>query len=458
MGRLFRGALGWWRGIDSPRARRVLLLILLVGGVFRVGWVAHAGVEPQFNGDPGAYLRLGINFTDGNGYTNPLVDFLNLDRAQRHEPLIAPQPASFYPPGYPVFVGSVIWVVYHTPISDDAAVPAVEYVQALLGVLTILMAFALARRVFDARVGLAAAAMVALFPNLITTTATLQLETVFVELSLAAMLVLLPAATREDPRLGRLAVAGAFMGAVVLVRPTIAILIFAFLATRIVARRPWRETAIAAAVLVGSMVAVVVPWTVRNAIALHAFVPVSTNVGATICPSRNPEATGGFDSGILARECVPKHQTGTLSQREVAANRFAIHEALHWVLAHPAGEVRMWFWRTEISYRSDASGLDEFGLAMDPRWAAVGKALSDSASFVVLGFAAIGVVVIAVRKRAAGAFLLSSAIAFALLPVILQGDPRYRVPADPLFAILAAAGVCAAIDGITRRAPTEADI
>ena len=60
------------------------------------------------------------------------------------------------------------------------------------------------------------------------------------------------------------------------------------------------------------MVVVVVPWTIRNAVELHAFVPLSTGVGPTMCPSRNPEATGGFDIG-LRRTPVPaaKDPTGT---------------------------------------------------------------------------------------------------------------------------------------------------
>lgn len=451
MSRLSERSGEWWRGIGSPRARALLLLILFVGGGLRVAWVAHAGVTPHFGGDPASYLLLGETIASGKGYTNPFTEIGNVAREAQHTPPIPRQPFSFYPPGYPAFVAAVVWVVWHTPIPDGDLVRAVGYVQAVLGVLTILLAFALARRVFGTRIGLVAAAMVALFPNLITTTATLQLETFVVAVSLAMMLVLLPAATRDDPRTARLVVCGALMGAAVLVRPTILLLLFAFVVTRVAVRRPWRETMSAVAILLGATVVVVAPWTVRNAVALHAFVPVSTNVGSTICPSRNPEATGGFDSGILGRQCVPKHLTGTPSQQDVAANAYGTHQAIHWVLAHPLQEVKMWFWRGEISYGSDASGLDEFALSMDQRWASLAKALSDGAAFVVLGFAAVGIAV-ARRRRPAGAFLLAGALAYAAVPIILQGDPRYRVPADPLLVILAAAGLCAALDGAMRAA------
>jgi hypothetical protein len=92
---------------------------------------------------------------------------------------------------------------------------------------------------------------------------------------------------------------------------------------------------------------------------------------------------------------------------------------------------------------------------MDPRWYGVAAALSDGVSYVVLGFAAIGVVVVVRRKRPDGWFLLASTVAFAVVPIILFGDPRYRVPAEPLFIILAAAGFCAALDGARSAEPTE---
>ena len=399
----------WWRGIGSPRMRCALLVVLLVGGGLRAAWVAHAGVAPRFSTDPAAYLLQGETIARGKGFTNPLVDIQNEVRKQRHERPLPRQPSSFYPPGYPVFVAAVVWAVWHTPIPDTAEVRTVGYVQVLVGVLTILLAFAIGRRVFDARVGIVAAAMVALYPNLVTTTATLQLETVFVALTLATVLVLLPVATREDTRAGRLVASGMMLGAVALVRPTIALLLVAVLATRLLMKRPWRETLAAVAVLAIAMVAVMLPWTIRNAVALHAFVPISTGVGPTLCASRNPEATGALDTGILERQCLPKHQTGSISAREVAANSYGTRQAIRWVVHHPVQELRMWFWRTELSYRSDSSGLDDFGLSMDPRWYKVATALSDTASFVVLGFAAIGVVVIATRKRPAGAFLLGSA-------------------------------------------------
>jgi hypothetical protein len=197
------------------------------------------------------------------------------------------------------------------------------------------------------------------------------------------------------------------------------------------------------------MVAVLLPWTVRNAVELHAFVPISTGIGPALCMARNPEATGALDIGVLERQCQPKRLTGSAATYDGQVNRYATGQAIHWVVHHPASEVRMWFTRTNRAYRHDTSGLDDYLAFMSPRSYRVAADGSDAASYAVLGLAALGVVIVVLRRRRPEAvFLLGSMIAFAAVPLILFGDPRYRVPAEPLFAIFAAAGTCAIVDAL----------
>ena len=98
MGRLVAGIGERWRALGSPRARRVLLVVLFFAFVFRVAWVAYAGVQPRFASDPSAYLLQGETLARGEGYVNPLVDIANVTRRAHHEPLEAASPSSFYPP------------------------------------------------------------------------------------------------------------------------------------------------------------------------------------------------------------------------------------------------------------------------------------------------------------------------------------------------------------------------
>ena len=312
-------ARSWLRGLGSRRVRFTLLVVLVVGGGVRVAWVALEAAAPPFASDPSAYLLQGVTIARGEGYTNALVDVQNEIRRQRHETPLAAEPTAFYPPGYPTFVAAVTWTVWHTPLPDRELVRTIEYLQAALGTLTILLVFLLARRVFDARVALLAAAIVAVYPNLIAMTATLQFETVFITLLLVTMLVLLPAAVGDDQGRLRLIVSGGLIGAVALVHPTIGLLIFAFLAARLTLRRPWRET----------VRDVLDPRGMHRAGDLAVDDPQRGPTArlrsdlhrrrAGVVHARNSEATGNLDLDILRRQCDPKHKSSSLPKQEVAA-------------------------------------------------------------------------------------------------------------------------------------------
>ena len=429
-----------WRALGSPRARRLLLLVLFLAFVVRVGWVAYAGVHPQFATDPSAYLLQGETLARGEGYVNPLVDIANAEHRARHEPLEPASPASFYPPGYPAFVGAVVWVVWHTPIPDHAVIRTVGVLQAVLGTISVLLTYLIARTAFGTRVGLLAAALVAFYPNLVATTATLQLETVFVFLTLLTVFVLLPVATGDHPSRARLVAGGLLTGAVALVRPTIGLVIVALLVTLLIAHVPAATLLRSVGVVVALMIVALVPWTVRNEVRLHAFVPVSTGIGPTLCVSRNSEATGKLDTGIMYRKCQPHRHFASPAALDVATSNYGIRRAVDWVIHHPFSELHMWGTRTRLAFRDDTSGLTDIREHMTHFWTDVATFVSNAASFVVLAGAAIGAIVVLRRRSRAALFVLLTAVALSTQPIILYGDPRYRVPAEPFFAMLAAAG------------------
>jgi 4-amino-4-deoxy-L-arabinose transferase-like glycosyltransferase len=398
---------------------------------------------------------LGAGLARGDGYTNPYARLDNLIRERDGlEPREVPATA-FYPPGYPAFVGSIVWVVLHSPIADDDAVLAVGFVQALVGALTVFFVFLLARRVFDARVALLAAALVACWPNLIATTATLQLETVFVALALAVAVACVPLVTADPPSTGRLVLVGALTGMVALVRPTVGLLLVAALATRVLARRPWRETLVVTAVLAGTVALVVLPWTVRNAVRMDAVVPLSTGIGPALCQSRNADATGRLDIEILEAHCAGAHSDNAAEQ-EVADNTASTRRAVRWVASHPVDEVRMWWWRAKYAYEHDSDGFSLIESDVAPSTYDRITRTADALSFVVLALGLAGIVLAFLARRRAAAFVALSTLLFAAVPIMLFGDPRYKVPATPLFAILAAFTTLRALDAWRGRTHSRA--
>ena len=208
----------------------------------RVTWVALEGATPRFASDPRGVPPAGRNHRSWRGLRQPAR------RHRKRHPEATPREAS----------GGGAGVVLSAGVSDvrcgrdvdrrgTRRFPTATWFTRSS---TCRQCWARSRfcscsslrRVFDARVALLAAAIVAVYPNLIAMTATLQFETVFITLLLATVLVLLPAAIGDDHGRVRLLVSGALIGAVALIHPTIGLLIFAFLAARLTLRRPWRET------------------------------------------------------------------------------------------------------------------------------------------------------------------------------------------------------------------------
>jgi hypothetical protein len=93
---------------------------------------------------------------------------------------------------------------------------------------------------------------------------------------------------------------GALFGALALVRPEylgVAVLVAAVVFAR-EARSDWRQSLLRAAVFLGALVVIIAPWSIRNAVALDRFVPISTGGGqvlfaGTYLPSDgDPEKAG----------------------------------------------------------------------------------------------------------------------------------------------------------------------
>ncbi|HEY4378044.1 MAG TPA: hypothetical protein VGM93_12840, partial [Acidimicrobiales bacterium] len=111
---------------------------MLVALVVRVAWVAYVGHHaPASLYDPARYIGYAHEIARGKGYTEPFTG----------------QATSYYPPGYPWFVGVLAWVQDHGPFGSFLPL-FVGYVQAVLGAATAGLAGVVGRRLVSARTGI----------------------------------------------------------------------------------------------------------------------------------------------------------------------------------------------------------------------------------------------------------------------------------------------------------------
>ncbi|MDP8958575.1 MAG: glycosyltransferase family 39 protein, partial [Actinomycetota bacterium] len=170
-------------------------------------------------------------------------------------------------PLYPLWLAGVYWIF-------GASYEVVPYVQALLGVGTVLLTYLLGRRVFGPAAGLVAATAVSVSYVMIHQSLHLLSEALFTPVLVMVAIALWDAFQR--PTAGRLVWAGLWTGVSSLVRPTLLFFAVAALVVFAVAwgrrRGPRRALVYGVAVMIA-----VAPWVIRNYATYDAIFPLQTS-------------------------------------------------------------------------------------------------------------------------------------------------------------------------------------
>jgi hypothetical protein len=426
----------------SRRARWWLVAIVAAGALLRLVWATQAE-EPVALRDPSLYLVLADHVADGDGYTygdGP-------DQGQ----------TAYYPPGYPVALGAAIWLVRLVP-GDWSAFGVAVGMNVVLSVATIGLVFALARRLAGNAVGLVAAGIWALWPNLVFHSAIVLTETLFLFLFVLLLLVALadPAVARA-PGKRRLVAIGVLFGLCVLVRPVSLVAAPAFLVL-------WWGPAVRTVVWRGALaglaaVAVMLPWAVRSTLVMDEPVALSLNLGDNLCLGHNPGASGGF--GDLGEHCFTAEglQRPESETRRQSEN---IERTLDYIRDEPATTLRRTVTKARITLEDDADGLDvaeDFGarpiVAEGTRDA---LELAANGFYAVVAVAGLAGAVILVRRSdpgRRGLFLVVVGLVQLASPLATFGDPRFKMPLYPTLAVGAAVALVAAAGRMRGRRAAE---
>jgi 4-amino-4-deoxy-L-arabinose transferase-like glycosyltransferase len=347
---------------------------------------------------------------------------------------IAPGPTALRPPLFPIALAGAYKLVGTGSAADRWE--AGRLMEALFGAVAVVLIGLIAGRLWRRRAGLLAAGIAAVFPPLILVGSSLMSESLFIPLVLAAVLAASMARTRSWRWA---ALSGALVGLASLSRGNgIAFAVPIAFLVWVGRPRLSRQALVAPLAMLAALALTLTPWTIRNAVEFHEFVPITTETGATTAGTFNSYAAHRTDFPALwlppvtqVRQVLAKHPR--LNEAQLSDQLNAL--AFDYVKAHPAYVAKDLWWNTLRLLNLTGTHFERWAARYEayPKWLA---SLSVYA-FWALGLLALAGALTAAARRAPPA-LWGCPLVVYLSTVLLEGATRYRSPADPFIIMLAA--------------------
>lgn len=362
-------------------------------------------------------------------------------------------PSAFRPPAYPLTLAGVY------ALTGDSRT-AGRIAGCALGALSLVLIYVLAAALWGPGLGLLASGIAAIFPPLVLLSVAINSEVLFVPLELS---VICAAVLYRQGRGGTplLVAGGAACGLAALTRPNgwvlLVPLVWAVWLRSGGLGRPLLGRAVVALL---ATVVVVLPWSIRNTVVFHSFVPLNTAAGAILAGEYNDTArtfprypgTWLIPYPTIVPELAPIYR-GRPNEAEL--DRKLTRHALRYMLDHPG----------YVAKASALNALRTFNLAprapsaarVDRQQRGVGTRAAnlDKVSVWLACLLSVAGVVALIRRTfpPAGLYVWITPLLLVATAFLVLGQDRYRAPILPFLVLLASLGLAWIARGASRSGP-----
>lgn len=319
------------------------------------------------------------------------------------------------------------------------SVHAHQILSCAIGVVTVVIAAELTRRVASPAAGLVAAVIAAIHPLLFGLTGALMPETLYIPLVAAAVLSVY--AVKRHPTFLTAGAFGALCGLAALTRSdglglVLVLGVPLLVSLRTIGSRRWKL--VGAGVL--ALVVVLAPWTIRNTLTFDKPVMISNNSGTLIGGSNCDITYYGAHQGRWALQCpdvadrpLVDDESVTNTERRNLGITYALHHLGRLPYIALLRVARTW-----VPASSNDQSQFEVSEGRDAHWQWLGEL------FYLAGipFAIAGIVVLRRRKVLVWP-LLAPLVLVCIVSATGYGSQRFRAAAEVPLIVLTAVGVTA---------------
>jgi 4-amino-4-deoxy-L-arabinose transferase-like glycosyltransferase len=427
--------------VTVSRVPRVLLVTVVLLAALAIR-VAHVETTPYHAiNDAGTYNRLAsmvARYGDYHTGSGPRTGAGN-----------SRGPTAYFPPGFPYVLAVSDLLTGHEK-GGKSALHSERIEQALIGTLAVGLIGLVALEAFGSGVALTTLILAAVYPVLIEESGLLLAENLLVVFELAATWTALRA-RRASRSAGWIIATGVLTGLATLTHENAILMLLPLAAAVAIAARPWRGMRPARGPAVGAIALLVVstaltiaPWTIRNGVELHRFLPVSDETGITLVGTYNP-ASAAFSPvpykwrifSQIPQDTIYKRTGSRYTEMQLSSRLES--QALNYIGNHPLSPL-------DVAFHNTMRMLELEG-SFAWRASAYAMGLSDGTARIgIVGFWIVGLLALAglftrpVREGPKWLWGIPVLLGLSALLVNME-TPRFREPVDPFLILLAACAV-----------------
>ncbi len=367
------------------------------------------------------------------------------------------EPGAFYQaPLYPYIISSLYSLF-------GSSLVVVYVAQMLIGILSVLLVYFVARKYFSEAAALLSSFLFALYPSAIFFESKILPETLSIFVALVLLFIM---ARCNGTNLFFALLAGVVLGLLTLLRPNMLLLFPLFFFWILFSKRDVNDPSgkqvvvkrklkiLPAVIFCAGMFAVIFPVTIRNFRVSGEFVLISLNGGVTFCQANNPYAKGvftplpGFSGDIMQQRLEERYYAQAQEKKNLSdpeVSRFWFRKGLEFIRENPLGALILEGKKFFYFFDNYEHSL-EYSFEIEKKYT---RNIAFLPFGILIAFAILGLIgTYPWRGKLPLVFYLG--VQF-LTVMIFYMSSRYRLPAVPVYAMFAGAGLTAFMEMLKRK-------